>query len=233
MPSKNKTAFTRQEAMAFVQRYKEAVNFADPERLLNVFGASFADFDEVDFTAAAMAASSSEANKTSDTDSNDADSSSSLIASSPSLVASSGSLASSGAGFDEVDKADSASHLGSKSSLTASNSSLASSVDFGEELEGVMNNPFQCKENATLSFMQSNEGVRYSQTIRFALRLMILDRVRRESHQAPFTSEMFDEMKDNLEKVKNINFPEVGKVEFAKKVGYLGTFAVGAAVFRY
>ncbi|OAJ33016.1 hypothetical protein [Piscirickettsia salmonis] len=235
MPSKNKTAFTREEAGKFVKRYKEVVNNADSSVLLRVFGASFADFDTVDFAAAAMAASGSEADNTSDIDSNDVDDSSSpLTASSPSLAASNSSSASSAAGFDEVDnKADSASYLGSKSSLASSNSSLASLVNFDEQLEGIMENPFQCKEGATLSFMQSNEGVRYSQTIRFALRLMILDRVRRESHQVPFTPEVFQGMKDDLEKVKNINFPEVSKVDFVKKVGYLGVFAAGAAVFTY
>ncbi|QGP51581.1 hypothetical protein PsalN5692_03067 [Piscirickettsia salmonis] len=185
-----------------------------------------------------MAASGSEADNTSDIDPNDVDdSSSSLTASSPSLAASNSSLASSVTGFDEVDnKADSASYLGSKSSLASSNSSLASLaslVNFDEQLEGVMENPFQCKEGATLSFMKGNEGVRYSQTIRFALRLMMLDRVRRESHKPPFSPEIFQEMMGDLEKIKNINFPEVGKVDFIKKVGYLGAFTAGAAVFAY
>ncbi|ALA23942.1 hypothetical protein Psal071_02785 [Piscirickettsia salmonis] len=33
MPSKNKTAFTREEAEKFVKRYKDEVNYADPEVL--------------------------------------------------------------------------------------------------------------------------------------------------------------------------------------------------------
>ncbi|AKP73067.1 hypothetical protein Psal006b_02684 [Piscirickettsia salmonis] len=81
--------------------------------------------------------------------------------------------------------------------------------------------------------MESAEGARYKHTAKLALRLMILDRARRDCPTAPFTAEVVEGMRKGLGNLRDLYFPAVGKLDLVKKVGQLGFCSVGAAVFSY